>query len=523
MTATPRRSSSPPPSPPNVTTSDRSISALPGDTLLPVGYAAIAVARSNEDVVYASVSNQDSSSLGIFRSNQGGAPGSWAKVGDRPLLDYCRTGFGQGNYANAIAVDPTNPERVWVGGIDAYRSEDGGATFRPAGYWYPHQELGMDDGSPYVHADHHTIVFHPQYDGSGNQTVYFGTDGGVFRTQNDRAPTPSDDCEPGNQGFNQVVYDSLNEGLAITQFWGGSVSDDGTVLTGGTQDNGTYVRAEGGGPNDWELVFGGDGMKTAIAPDKSYYYAERPGNDGINIARSPSGQNQTYREITFGKIRDKGLFVTPYVLDPNNPRVIWTGGSKMWKSEDAGDTWIESSPVLVQPGQFSGIAAIAVAPGNSDVVYVGTTEGRVFLTTNAGTRPPTWTDVTGTMPVGEEGRIGGVAVDPANPAVAYVTHTFFGVPHVFKTTDSGASWTNIDGVLPDVPVMTVAVNPRNPQMVFIGTDIGVFESPNGGATWLPSGSNVPGIYVMELQFRRGTGELYVFTHGRGVYMVDVGG
>ncbi|MCA1727553.1 MAG: hypothetical protein LC722_07870, partial [Actinobacteria bacterium] len=313
----------------------------------------------------------------------------------------------------------------------------------------------------------------------------------------------------------------LNEGLSITQFWGGAVNGDGTVLIGGTQDNGTYVRAAGGGPNDWRLVLGGDGMLVAVAPDASAYYAENPGIDGLAISRSTTGEPGSFRPSVQG-IVDKGLFVAAYEMDPSDPLTLWAGGSKLWRTTNGGDLWIESSPLLEQPGFESGVSAIGVAPGNSDIVYAGTSSGRVWVTASGRGTPPAWTEVTGLLPTGPNGRVSSIAVDPSNPDVAYLTHTFFGVPHVWKTTDRGGTWTSIDGNLPDVPVSTVAVNPRNPQMVFIGTDIGVFESPNGGATWHPSGSNVPGIYVMELFFRAGTSELYAFTHGRGAYMVDVG-
>jgi photosystem II stability/assembly factor-like uncharacterized protein len=130
--------------------------------------------------------------------------------------------------------------------------------------------------------------------------------------------------------------------------------------------------------------------------------------------------------------------------------------------------------------------------------------------------PPSWSSVTA------EGYISSIAVHPTDPRIAYATVASFGVERVLKTTDGGASWNDVGADLPDVPANAVAINPRNPAMVFVGTDAGVFESPNGGLTWLPANGNMTTTIVQELVFRQGTSDLYVFTHGRGVFRVDVG-
>jgi photosystem II stability/assembly factor-like uncharacterized protein len=486
----------------------------------PSGYAALAIAPSNQNVMYASVSEPfgggTRGSLALLRSDQGGAAGTWnvqnsggGGQGSPGWLNYCGDKGGQGYYGNAIAVDPTNPDRFWVAGVDTYRSEDGGRTMIIGGYWYPHQEEGADDGSSYIHADHHGIVFHPNYDGAGNQTVYFATDGGIFRTQNDRAALNNPACQTAQ--YNDVKFDSLNEGFAVSQFYGGDVTPDGSIVIGGTQDNGTYA-LESGGPESWRLVFGGDGFYAAITPAKDRFYAEYANGE---LERSPALDLAQFRTVT-GQIPEQGLFATPFRVDYDRPQTVWIGMQSLWRTDDTGDLWFKASPAFESQ---RGISSIAIAPGHSDVVYAGTDTGKVYVSTNATQKPPNWTDVSGPLPAGQ---VAAIAVDPADAATAYAVFSTFGVSHVWKTTDTGATWTDLQGDLPDVPFNGVAVNPLNPRMVYVGTDSGIYESPNGGVTWLPANGALTSTIVMELKFRQGTSELFAFTHGRGVYKVDVG-
>lgn len=495
------------------------------------GFAAIAFAPSDQDVAYASVARTwdspggSTGTLALLRSEDGGATWSVRNNGSPAWLNWCPEPDGQGSYGNAIAVDPTDADRLWLGGVDAYRSDDGGRTVTIAGYWW------LDDAvpvaSPGVHADHHQIVFDPNYDGSTNQTVYFANDGGVYRTVNDRAPLPNPECDPnallrGHQTYdtviptlNEVVYEPLNEGLAITQFWAGTVSDDGTMVMGGTQDNGTWIRPGGAGPEGWGFAIGGDGFGVAITPDRDRYYGEVYGSFGITIYRSRTIDPNDFEEVTDG-LDDSGLFYTPLELDPNDPDVLWTGGHFLWRTRNGGDLWVATSERLVgQAGQ--GVSAIAIAPSDSDVIYAGSSTGDLFVTTDGSENPPTWTRLPS-----QTGYITSIAVHPTDPQIAYATVGWFDAPHVLKTTDGGATWVDVSAALPNVPASSMAINPLNPDMVFVGTDAGVFETPNGGATWFPANGNLASTIVNDLVFRTGTSELYLFTYGRGAYVVDVG-
>ena len=159
-----------------------------------------------------------------------------------PYFKLCvGQGYNQGWYDNVIAVDPTNPDVVWAGGIDLFRSDDGGQNFGVASWWW--LEPGTAD---YNHADQHAIVFHPDYDGTTNTTMFVGNDGGVHETTNALAAvsTSSGDVCNSSGMANAVNWTDLNNGYAVSQFYDGAVYPDGATYFAGAQDNGTLPRLQ---------------------------------------------------------------------------------------------------------------------------------------------------------------------------------------------------------------------------------------------------------------------------------------
>jgi hypothetical protein len=227
-----------------------------------------------------------------------------------------------GWYVNVIAVDPRDPERVWAGGVDWFRSDDGGRN------WGLVSSMAMP-ASPTqapVHVDQHGIAFHPSFDGEGNQTVIVATDGGLFRSSNARAPAtagPRASCSPVAL---QLQWETLNRGLGITQFYHGAPFPDGERYLGGTQDNGTILGSDATGPDGWRGIFGGDGGYAAIDPDNPQtLYVEFQWS---NIQKSINGGAQftpvrqgldPIRSDVLGPDANY-LFVTPFVMDATNAR-----------------------------------------------------------------------------------------------------------------------------------------------------------------------------------------------------------
>jgi photosystem II stability/assembly factor-like uncharacterized protein len=474
--------------------------------------------------------------LGVYRSLENGEPGSWEPrtrntdenrlntvLLSNPLLffrDVCSGGTksfsSQGWYDNVIAVDPLNPERVWAGGIDTFRSEDGGVNWGIASYWW------APGAAQYAHADHHAIVFHPLYDGNENQVVYVTNDGGIQRTENALAAVatgPQAACNPSN---GSVRWTELNNNLGVTQFYHGSAYPGGHLYFGGTQDNGTLRGADADGHDGWREIQGGDGGYTAIHPaDPRILYASLT---RLSLRKSLDGR--TFRSVTSGITESSAnfSFITPFVMDPGDPERLWIGGRSLWRTSNGASSWTRASPEL----PASAITAIAVSPADPNRVLVGNREGFIYrsheaLTANEETvwrpaRPRT-------------GNVSWIAFDPADPNVAYATYSTFNSAndnHVYRTDDGGVNWRPLDGsgdrAIPDIPVHAILPDPHNPRTLYIGTDLGVFVSLDAGESWAKEDSGFPHTTVESLSILR-TGEgafLHAFTHGRGAWRVWLG-
>lgn len=511
-----------------------------------MGRTTLAIAPSNQNIIYALaatvVQNDYLDGLhGVFRSSNGGS--TWtAQVRNtsrrkldtvllsNPIIAYFDECFGspgaffnQGWYDNALAVDPKDPNRVWAGGVDLFRSDDGGKRWGLASYWWAQ----LNDGSylpSYAHADQHTIVFHPGYNGTSNKTMFVGNDGGVYKTLDARAATVKTTagiCDPFASVFE---WENLNNGYGVTQFYHGLPYPDGDTYFGGTQDNGTIRSSDTEGPEGWTEILGGDGGFVAIDPtDTDVLYASTP---GLALRKSTDG-GATFTLKTDGITENPGnfLFVAPYVMDPSNPQRLWIGGSQLWRTNDAAESWNAASDVVASV-DFPIVSAIAVAPTDSNRVLAGTVEGFV-LRNEAALSATGSTEWENSRP--RAGYITWVAYDPVNPDIVYATYaTFGGGAHVWKSTDGGATWSPLDGTgagkLPDIPVNAIVADPANPSHLYIGTDVGVFSSVDGGQTWMVENTGFANVPAWALAIQTGPGgarTLFAFTHGRGVWRVDL--
>jgi photosystem II stability/assembly factor-like uncharacterized protein len=510
----------------------------------------LAIAPSRQNTVYALAASNVPGPEGlyeqalhaVYRSDNGGAPGSWRatvrnsdddKVStlllSNPItaslvecqFDTANDFFAMGWYVNVIAVDPGDPDRVWAGGVDIFRSDDGGESWRPASYWW------ADENNPnYAHADQHALVFDPR----NRLTLYLLNDGGIFRTNNARAPlsTRSDAiCAP---GVNQLSWQSLNHNYGVTQFYHGSVLPDARSYIGGTQDNGTIRSRVSSGRNSWYEILGGDGGYSAVDPtEPRIIYASFQGgqvrqslNGGTDFHPATNGIFDLGGDRDFSARPDNYLFITPFVMDPNDPLKLWIGGRRLFRTDNGAAMWNPASSQLAPSGLVS---ALAVAPGNSDRVLAGTTAGDIFRSDTA-TLADGETAWTGSRP--RNGWVAWLAFDPEDSDVAYATYARFGGNHVWKTEDGGASWQPLDGSglsqLPNIPVHSLAVDPRDTRRLYLGTDLGVFVSLDGGASWAVENTGFAAVVTESLALATnpdGTPYLFAFTHGRGAWRVSL--
>jgi photosystem II stability/assembly factor-like uncharacterized protein len=506
-----------------------------------MGRTSLAISPSDQNVIYALMASItpgrfDDGLLAVFRSTTSGEKGSWqARVRNtsptklntvlltNPIFAFftecgfrgTNSYFNQGWYDNVIAVDPTDSNRVWVGGIDLFRSDDGGATWGLASYWW------ADTSPQYAHADHHVIAFHPQYNGTTNQTLFVGNDGGVFKTTNARAATAKGTRAACTASSSSVTWTSLNNGYNVTQFYHGLPYPDGMTYFGGTQDNGTLRGSDAAGPNNWTEINGGDGGYVAVNPaNTNILYTETTGmsieksiNGGVDFADATKGITEA--DANF-------LFITPFIMDPSNAQRLWTGGKVLWRTIDSAANWVQASATV----KAGSVSAIAVAQRNGNRVVAGTSEGFIHRTDSglSATKATVWPSV---QP--RKGYISWVAFDPTNVNIVYATYASFNSKttdrHIYKSTNGGATWTPIDGVggtgIPDIPVHCIVVDPLFTNRLYVGTDLGVFVSLDGGAKWARETTGFANVVTESLAVNTvdGVTTLFAFTHGRGAWKV----
>jgi photosystem II stability/assembly factor-like uncharacterized protein len=472
----------------------------------PAGRVELAYAKSDPTIVYAQAGIQSPGDGKLFRSTDGGKTyalknGSYAPPPKRG-----------GRWYNALWVDPTNANTLVVGAFDLWRSTNGGTNLEQISDSTHHPLSGEPDS---VHCDHHVIVNHPDYNGTSNTIVYFGNDGGIYRTDN--VLTVAE----------RSGWVSLNHDLGITQFYGAAGNPASGTIIGGTQDNGTVRYSAQGGSNGWTMMKGADGgFCAADQTDPNYFYGE---SQGLGIYRSTNGGN-TANYIIDGNPPDRidrlkdarknANFVAPFVLDPNNPNTLLAGGQSLWRSTNVKaptPSWTPIKEPITSSGSKN-ISAIAVAKGNSDIIWVGHNNGKVYYTQNGTAARPDWSPAPNGLPVPER-YCTRLTIDPQNSNVVYATLGGFAPNNVWKTTGHRAPWENISNGLPSAPVFSLVVSPSNSRALYIGTAVGVFASADGGATWSRGNDGPANAFVEEL-FWMGP-QLVAATHGRGMFTAGI--
>jgi len=423
-----------------------------------------------------------------------------------PLCTAAQKPYNVGWYANVIAVDPTNPNRLWAGASEIYRSDDGGVTWNVASL----------SGS---HVDNHVFAFAIGYDGSANQSMYLGNDGGIFRSDNAMATLsgPSGNC---NSSY-PMTWKSLDNSFVATQFYDGAPFPGGSSYFGGTQDNGILRGNDTGGVNGWSVIYGGDGGFVAVDPaDASTMFMD---NNSMSFHRSTDGGGSTPLAMNGIPSTETGLFIVPFAMDPNDGMKLWLGAqSALYRTVDGANTWTAAAP---QPsGSTIFVSAVAVSPFDSNNVIFGATDGKIYRNTNALTSngSTAWASA---QP--RSTTVSWIAFDPNNRGVVYATYSAFrngtSVSHIYKSSDGGASWSGIDGTgasaLPDTPIHTLVVDPLTSSTLYVGSDTGMFISRDGGATWTHDASPFANAVIYSLRLDRAVGGsvLFAFTFGRGVW------
>ena len=461
------------------------------------GRIELATSASNPQVAIASFCDLSTNGVSLMAETTDGGDNWFTMTVPGPSFSGATNYAGtQAWYDNILYIDPTNPNVIFAGGIDFWKSTNFGSAWTQKSNWYV-----QAGAPPYVHADHHAVAFNP-----GNANIMFlGTDGGIFKST--------------NKGES---WTSLNNNLFITQFYYGAVNPTGTTYDGGTQDNGTLKST---GSTSWSEVIGGDGGATEVDfNNTNIVYGEyvnlcflKSTNGGSSFVKSMNG-------IPIGPgfwdgTTDRTLFISPFSMDPNNPSTILAGTYRVWRTTNSAGNWSAISGDLTGDGSGTNgatISTVIAAKGNSNVIYAGCTNGRVQVTTNAGTN---WNLRNSGLPNAYCTRI---ATEPNNPAVAYATFSGFSAGNkVYRTTNYGVNWTNISSNLPNIPVNCIVINPANTSNIFVGTDLGVFSTNNTGGTWVQDNGGLANVSVADLDYRSSDTKLFAATHGRGMFSTTI--
>lgn len=455
---------------------------LPGSGQM--GRIGLAIARNNPEIVYAFIDrNQGGYSFAtVFKTANGGQ--NWQQTNDGSLQDM-NSSFGW--YFGQIRVDPQNDNRIYMLGVDLYRSENGGSSYTQiAGYYNINQ----------IYVDHHAMFIHPQ-----TGFIVHGNDGGLYSSSN-----------YGNS------WTKINN-LPLTQFYAIEVDYlNPQRLYGGTQDNNT-VRTWTGALDDWERILGGDGFYSLVDyTNSNTIYAE---SQWGNLYRSNNGGN-SFTYIAGDMSGDRTNWSSPLAMHPETPATLFFGTYRIWKTTNKGTNWTPISGDLtfgLANSGFSTITTISVSSLDPQKILAGSDDGRVHITTIGGN---IWTDISDGLPVRWITR---VAFDPFEPNTIYVTVSGFRWdephPYVFRSTDLGQTWESISGNLPELPVNVIVADPGVENRLFIGTDAGIFYTTNGGQQWWSLSQGIPNVPVTDLKIHDPTRTLVAGTYGCSAYRLDI--
>ena len=477
---------------------------FPGDRS--ISRVEIGLTPESPDYVYLVAADLKGGFYGFYRSTDGGE--NWetrySHTSQMNILAWSVQGSGtggQGWYDLAILVDPKNKDRVFVGGINMWGTEDGGVTWKPCSYWVMYNGFTL-------HADHHQYKYNPV-----DQKYYACQDGGVARTSEIILGSAS-------SNYNwPTVWEERSNGMAITSFYRLGLSEmNPGYLIAGAQDNSTFFKQNG----EWVNIIGGDGMEAMIDPDNhniiygsSQYGSWSKSVDGGKSFRGIRPTNQ-----------ENGGWTTPMVMDPNNPATIFAGYGNVWKSTNRGDNWtrISNFPEIQGYGKPAIISALSICPSDPGTIYVGKrihheySSPSTLWKTHDGEH---WVNVTAGLP--DELYFTYLAIDNDDPMKVWVTCSgFLGANKVFHSSDGGENWENISWNLPNIPVNTIVhQNRTDNNILYIGTDAGVYYTWDNWDHWELHSTDLPNVIVSELEIHYPSQKLYAATFGRGIWMADL--
>ena len=437
------------------------------------------------NTLYVLASTSSFQTPAIHKSTDGGATWSATTTSPPAASGTNDLSSGQAWYNMALAVDPANDQNVVAGGLNCYRTTDGGTTWTQVSTW-------VGPSLSYVHADQQTAVW------NGNQ-VLVGSDGGIFYSANSGA-----------------TFKDRNTGLRIKQFYSCAIHPTSTnYFLAGAQDNGVHQFSNAGLGSTVEVT-GGDGAFVQIDQDQPQYQF---GSYVYNTYRRSTNSGASWTAVDYST--STGQFINPTDYD-NIVNKMYAGGSSnsyiRWEDPQTGSTF---TPVSI-PAFGGAVRHIAVSPYTANKVFFGTA-GKIVRVDNANSATPSATDITGT---GMPGSIVSCVAIGTNDNNLIATYSNYGaVNHIWRSTTGGgtAGWTNITGNFPDIPVRWAIFYPDDNTKAIIATEMGVYETSNinGASTVWTQDPTFPIVRTDMLKYRKSDGTVAAATHGRGLWTATI--
>lgn len=465
----------------------------------------IAVSSTTANKVYVLAELSTTAAVGLYKTTNGFTTTATlvlpADADSGVGADFTR---GQAFYDLMLEVDPNNDQTVYTGGIDLFKSTDGGASWNQFSHWYG--GFGFQE----VHSDQHGMAFAP---GSSTKMI-FGNDGGVYYSNNAGSLT-----EARNNGLNVTQFYSV--GVAPTSPVSGLTGND--YFAAGAQDNGTqYFDSVGSGANPSLESQGGDGAYTMFdqGADK-YYISNYVYNENINCRLMVAPF--TVKALDLDSNSNNGAFIAPMILDSNLDMVYadYSNGTtyrvRRYSNFKPGSTGAVGRNSLSNTLLTSSPTAFAVSPytTTSTTLLVGTRLGKLLKVATANLTTQTWTDITGASFVGS---ISDVEYGATENEI-FVTMHNYNVVSIWYSSNGGTTWVSKEGNLPDLPVKCILRNPLNANEVIIGTELGVWYTNNFNTTaptWNQSYNGMSNVKVVDLDVRNDN-TVFAATYGRGIF------
>ncbi|MDW7760354.1 MAG: hypothetical protein SCM96_06935 [Acidobacteriota bacterium] len=494
------------------------------------GRIGIDIARSNPNVLYAYIDNHNPGRLPkegerdaygrlrtgrvlvgpeVYRSDDKGE--SWRKVS--PDLEGAGATYGW--VFGQIRVDPNDEDTIYIMALRMSRSTDGGKTFSSFSY-------------PGLHGDHHGLWICPE----DSNYLINANDGGI-NISYDGGATWRDFHHNMNLGtFYNVSYD-MKKPFNVY----GSVQDHPTFRVNISHGL-PRKRGEPGLNTRWETAPGGEETHIAVDPENPHiiYSAGKTQNNRLSRSEFTPGLDGMWVSHRVNPVQVEGepllrtKWLVPVILSPHNHKVVYYGMQYLFRSMDMGETWDRISPDLshqdparMGEGQYAiphqCITQISESPFQFGLIYAGTDDGKMHVTLNGGCA---WTDITRGLP--DYKTVSRIVASQYDKGTVYVTlngrMTDDFTDYIFKSVDYGKTWVDISGNIPGGPVNVIREDPKNQDILYAGTDLGVYATLDGGKTWYVLGGNLPTCYVWDLIIHPRDNVMVIATHGRGMYVID---